>query len=349
MTVISPSPNCVSTHVHWRRSRADLSNLADPLARALCWAALWDLTRDSEMPAREFVELVARHVPEREGFAAGRAGHQPGTRRRSTSTVTPPTAPPPVTGSTRSPSTQVTSQTLGARAAPHLVAHPRRHRRRSDGVTGAGRARSSTASETHPRHRARHRPALADHGSARRGGQGRRCIDPGDHGRGPERHRAASRHGLSRRPADGGRQRRGVAARRRRERADARGLEGARPMASSRSRPCRRSFAASTSAPSGWAARWPTAPILNCSVRMSSATSTRSPRYGRSAPSTKPQRSPSACYPSHLVDDRVGARPSTMALESGALPVPRFGTLREGRDSTLRAQRAREVDRAAGV
>ena len=35
----------------------------DPLARALCWAAVWDLTRDAEMPAREFVELVARHAP----------------------------------------------------------------------------------------------------------------------------------------------------------------------------------------------------------------------------------------------------------------------------------------------
>ena len=43
--------------------KADLSKLADPLARALCWAAMWDLTRDGEMPAREFVELVARHAP----------------------------------------------------------------------------------------------------------------------------------------------------------------------------------------------------------------------------------------------------------------------------------------------
>ena len=43
--------------------KTDLSRLADPLARALCWAAMWDLTRDAEMPAREFVELVARHAP----------------------------------------------------------------------------------------------------------------------------------------------------------------------------------------------------------------------------------------------------------------------------------------------
>ena len=43
--------------------KADLSNLADALAQALCWAAMWDLTRDGEMAAREFVELVARHAP----------------------------------------------------------------------------------------------------------------------------------------------------------------------------------------------------------------------------------------------------------------------------------------------
>jgi aminopeptidase N len=43
--------------------KRDLSRLDDPLARALCWAAMWDLTRDAEMPAREFVELVARHAP----------------------------------------------------------------------------------------------------------------------------------------------------------------------------------------------------------------------------------------------------------------------------------------------
>jgi aminopeptidase N len=42
---------------------ADLSRIEDPLARALCWAAVWDMTRDAELPARRFVEIVARHVP----------------------------------------------------------------------------------------------------------------------------------------------------------------------------------------------------------------------------------------------------------------------------------------------
>ncbi|MFD4540705.1 aminopeptidase N [Streptomyces bauhiniae] len=40
--------------------RDHLGDLADPLARALCWSALWNLTRDGLLPAREFVALVLR-------------------------------------------------------------------------------------------------------------------------------------------------------------------------------------------------------------------------------------------------------------------------------------------------
>jgi len=40
-----------------------LSAVDDPLARALCWAALWDMTRDAEFRTRDYVELVARHGP----------------------------------------------------------------------------------------------------------------------------------------------------------------------------------------------------------------------------------------------------------------------------------------------
>ncbi|HKR98429.1 MAG TPA: ERAP1-like C-terminal domain-containing protein, partial [Candidatus Dormibacteraeota bacterium] len=39
-----------------------LSALDDPLARALCWAALWDMTRDAELPTRRYVEVAARHA-----------------------------------------------------------------------------------------------------------------------------------------------------------------------------------------------------------------------------------------------------------------------------------------------
>ncbi|MET9252480.1 aminopeptidase N [Streptomyces sp. NPDC003717] len=40
--------------------RAALGDLTDPLARALCWSALWNLTRDALLPAREFIGLVLR-------------------------------------------------------------------------------------------------------------------------------------------------------------------------------------------------------------------------------------------------------------------------------------------------
>jgi aminopeptidase N len=41
---------------------ADLRLLADPLARALCWSALWDACRDAELPAADFVRAVLAGV-----------------------------------------------------------------------------------------------------------------------------------------------------------------------------------------------------------------------------------------------------------------------------------------------
>jgi aminopeptidase N len=40
----------------------DLHRLQDPLARALCWAALWDACRDAELPPADFVDAVLRSV-----------------------------------------------------------------------------------------------------------------------------------------------------------------------------------------------------------------------------------------------------------------------------------------------
>ncbi|MEU0839237.1 aminopeptidase N [Streptomyces sp. NPDC005962] len=40
--------------------RERLGELSDPLARALCWSALWNLTRDGLMPARDYLALVER-------------------------------------------------------------------------------------------------------------------------------------------------------------------------------------------------------------------------------------------------------------------------------------------------
>ncbi|MDQ4097688.1 MAG: ERAP1-like C-terminal domain-containing protein, partial [Actinomycetota bacterium] len=42
---------------------AHLSRIVDPLARALCWAATWDMVRDAELPTRRFVDLVMAHGP----------------------------------------------------------------------------------------------------------------------------------------------------------------------------------------------------------------------------------------------------------------------------------------------
>ncbi|MFJ4698035.1 aminopeptidase N [Streptomyces sp. NPDC088768] len=40
--------------------RAHLGDITDPLARALCWSALWGLTRDGLLPGREFIAIVLR-------------------------------------------------------------------------------------------------------------------------------------------------------------------------------------------------------------------------------------------------------------------------------------------------
>ncbi|GAA4679238.1 aminopeptidase N [Streptomyces chumphonensis] len=40
--------------------RTDLGAVQDPLARALCWSAVWNLTRDALLPARDFLRLVLR-------------------------------------------------------------------------------------------------------------------------------------------------------------------------------------------------------------------------------------------------------------------------------------------------
>jgi aminopeptidase N len=39
-----------------------LSELSDPLARAITWAALWDMLRDAEIPARQYLPLILRNI-----------------------------------------------------------------------------------------------------------------------------------------------------------------------------------------------------------------------------------------------------------------------------------------------
>ncbi|MDR6865936.1 aminopeptidase N [Microbacterium resistens] len=40
-----------------------LSGIADPLARALVWSALWNATRDGELPAARYLRIARRHAP----------------------------------------------------------------------------------------------------------------------------------------------------------------------------------------------------------------------------------------------------------------------------------------------
>jgi aminopeptidase N len=42
--------------------RTRIADLTDPLARALCWSAAWDMTRDGELAARDWVQLVLAGV-----------------------------------------------------------------------------------------------------------------------------------------------------------------------------------------------------------------------------------------------------------------------------------------------
>jgi len=42
---------------------AHLGDLADPLARAVCWGPLWDATRDAELPAADHIGAVLRGAP----------------------------------------------------------------------------------------------------------------------------------------------------------------------------------------------------------------------------------------------------------------------------------------------
>ncbi|MDQ3947385.1 MAG: ERAP1-like C-terminal domain-containing protein, partial [Actinomycetota bacterium] len=39
-----------------------LGTLSDPLARSLCWAAVWDMLRDAELPARRYLDVVLTNL-----------------------------------------------------------------------------------------------------------------------------------------------------------------------------------------------------------------------------------------------------------------------------------------------
>ncbi|MGN6475197.1 MAG: ERAP1-like C-terminal domain-containing protein, partial [Mycobacteriales bacterium] len=46
----------------WRTLLGSIGRLADPLARTLCWTAAWDMTRDAEVSAGDYLDLVLAGV-----------------------------------------------------------------------------------------------------------------------------------------------------------------------------------------------------------------------------------------------------------------------------------------------
>jgi aminopeptidase N len=43
-------------------ARHYLANLSDPLARAVAWGALWDMLRDAQLPARQFLPIILNNI-----------------------------------------------------------------------------------------------------------------------------------------------------------------------------------------------------------------------------------------------------------------------------------------------
>ena len=56
--------------------RAHLGDLTDPLARALAWSAVWNLTRDGLMPARDYLDLVLRFAGQETDIGVLQSLHQ---------------------------------------------------------------------------------------------------------------------------------------------------------------------------------------------------------------------------------------------------------------------------------
>ena len=324
--------------------KADLSNVADPLARALCWAAVWDLTRDGEMPAREFVELVARHAPgEKDSLLVERVTSQarsaidlygdPANRNTALERLHQVAA------------AQVNSQALAADLrliwARILVA---------TAASDASLARVA---------------AMLDGGERIAGIEldtDLRWLILGQLSEEGKADAALIRATMAADPSDIGRRR-------------ATACLAARPTAAAKEEAWRRVADVSAPMPAAWKgatdgelsvasmsailrgfnigsvgvggmmAHGPNPELLRPYIQ----------RYVDALPASWAERTideaaafTESLYPSYLVDDRVVAA-IDLALEGGAIPGPAVRILREGRDSTLRAQRAREVDRAAGV
>jgi aminopeptidase N len=50
-----------------------IGDISESLPRALCWSAAWDMTRDAELPARDYVDLVLRGIGSETGIVVQQA------------------------------------------------------------------------------------------------------------------------------------------------------------------------------------------------------------------------------------------------------------------------------------
>jgi aminopeptidase N len=323
--------------------KADLSNLEDPLARALCWAAVWDLTRDGEMPAREFVELVARHAPaEQDSLLVERVTSQarsgidlygdPANRKTARERLHQVAV------------AQVSSQEVAAELrliwARILVATASSEQSLGRVAAMLDGSESIPGIDIDTDLRWLIVGQLAEEGKA----------DP-----------ALIQATMASDPSDIGR-RRGTACLAARPTADAKEEAWKRVADESAPMPAAwkgatdgelsiasmatilRGFYIGSVGVGGMMAHGPRPELLRPYVQ----------RYLDALPAMWADRTideaevfTECLYPNHLVDDAVIAA-IDLALEGGDLPSPAVRILREGRDGSLRAQRARDVDREAG-
>ena len=324
--------------------KADMSRIADPLSRALCWAALWDLTRDAEMPAREFVELVARHAPaEKDALLVERVTSQAraaidlygdppnrtAARERLHLVAVEQVNNPDRTADLRLIWARILVATAASAASLEKVAAM---------LTG-GDAIPGMPLDTDLR--------WLIVGQLAEEGYADVALIHATMAAGPLGHRTTARHRLPRCAPHRGRQGRGLATRRRPGEADAEGWKGATDgeLSVASMAAILRGFYIGSVGVGGMMSHGPDPELLRPYVR----------RYLDALSDVWAERTideaemfTECLYPSHLVDDSV-VMAVDLALEGGELPGPAVRILREGRDGTLRAQRARELDAAAGA
>ena len=316
-----PTPRSGSTSARSRRSSRTSATSTESLPRALCWAAAWDMTRDAEMPARDYVELVLRRHRLRDRHRRGPVAAAPGQ-----SAAHPLRRPGLEPRRPRAAGRGRRGRPARRRAGSDLqlawtrdARQPRRH----PGAAGPA-ARAARRQRAGAGPRGRHRAALAPAAAPGRARRGRSRRDRRRaRARPHRRRRAARRRGPGRPPDDRG-QGGGVGASRRATTTLPNAVQTRRP----------RRVHAAPSRPS-------------CSSRASSATSRRSTRCGARAPPrwrrTSSSGSTRACWCA-----RPWSSAPTPTSPRTAPPPALRRLLLEGRDGVVRALRARERDAAAG-